>query len=654
MKPLPKHQNDFTDEAFLREFAPESPSLATALSALDSGEIARARNELVRHFRTRKRPKWIADFRDGRRGNLPSIWLDGFDPDGTETLRRADLLLENVFELGDDLTLRFNAKLDWVRPDTCDIGVPGNAFRFGRYFHTLAAAYALTGASPYAVKFAELADRWVQDWPFSTDSGFHKDTVLFGTDRNYKTLPTASRMLSWLSCVYGGVAFAPEVPVDTTFALLKALWFTASHYLVFARAKYQPGNHHVMRCGAIPGVMGMMFPETPRFRPFLDSSRRALARHVRESFLSDGGYEERSISYTSVTLNMFLIPLTLAKLNRVPLLTTTEVGTLRRCTEQVASLFAPTGYPLPIGDGGRNEAEPFTALLYRMEAISRSRRIDSIICHLELDRFVPPDLHRTGKASPPPPLAVRYPVSGYAVIRSGWSRHDSFASMSIPNGTNHVKGHAHDDALSLDLVVRGVPIVVPPAEELYLFVNAKKYRHTAYRGYPYSMESHNLVLVGGKSLRSPEELAAAWSIATPAVTSKLETNGRTTILSASHSGYPETTVGRSVEFSEPDAWTVTDTVVGPAATKHLLRWHFDYGVEVETDGARFVATKDGVTLEIELESDRPHRPRVYRNAKWLRPNSRRAGEPFPLILDVRFGGSGNDRIVTRFRGSPDQ
>jgi hypothetical protein len=648
MKPLPKHQHDFSDEAFLREFDTSIASLRPMYAALADGHLELAKTALVDHFRTRKKPAWIADFRDGRRGYLPTIGVSSLKPNRAETLRLADGLLKNEFELGHELILRFGPNLDWVRPDTCDIGVPGNGFRCCRYFHTLAAAHTFTRKASYAEKFSELAERWVNDWPFAIDADFHKDTLLFGTDRNYKTLPTGNRLLSWLSALYGGILFDKRVSTETAFQLIKALWFTAAHYLIFRRARYQPGNHHVMRCGTIPGVMGIMFPETPRFHPFLDLSRKTIAQHIRKSYLADGGYEERSTSYTNATLGMFLMPLVLAKRNKITLSSSADKTTLRRCAEMMATLYAPMGHPLPVGDGGRNDAETFTALLIRINEISKSSRIASVLHHLNLNRFAGKESHIDYKPSPVPPLAVRYPASGYAVIRSGWSVHDSAAAINIPDGTNTMYGHAHDDALSFNLVIKGVSIIACPSEELYISVNDRKFRGTPYRGFPYSMEAHNLVLVGGKSLQSPESLGDAWSAATPAVTSVLSKEKLVITLRASHTGYADTTVERMLSYSKNGIWTITDRVVGPPRKKHILRWHFDYGVEVRPTENGYEAKKTDVTVQIEIESEGTHKSREYQDAKWMRPNKMRSGKSNPWVIDTSFGGTGNDTIVTRF------
>ena len=42
------------------------------------------------------------------------------------------------------------------------------------------------------------------------------------------------------------------------------------------------------------------------------------------------------------------------------------------------------------------------------------------------------------------------------------------------------------------------------------------------------------------------------------------------------------------------------------------------------------------------------RTRLYRDSRWLKKNPQRPGEPAPWVLDVTFGGAGDDALETEF------
>jgi hypothetical protein len=42
------------------------------------------------------------------------------------------------------------------------------------------------------------------------------------------------------------------------------------------------------------------------------------------------------------------------------------------------------------------------------------------------------------------------------------------------------------------------------------------------------------------------------------------------------------------------------------------------------------------------------KPRLYRDNRWLKRNPMRPGETAPFVIDVKFGGAGDDLLETRF------
>ena len=100
-------------------------------------------------------------------------------------------------------------------------------------------------------------------------------------------------------------------------------------------------------------------------------------------------------------------------------------------------------------------------------------------------------------------------------------------------------------------------------------------------------------------------------------------------------------------FRHRKGWTVCDRVKGKTTRAHVTRWHFEYGVEVAQTDKGFEAFVDGVCLGIRLDGERV-RARLYRDNQWLRENPLRPGEAAPWVLDLRFGGTGDDAVEMEF------
>ena len=54
-------------------------------------------------------------------------------------------------------------------------------------------------------------------------------------------------------------------------------------------------------------------------------------------------------------------------------------------------------------------------------------------------------------------------------------------------------------------------------------------------------------------------------------------------------------------------------------------------------------------MHIQFSGERLGAVQMRRNVKWLRPNAHRKAEPAPWSIEVRFGGGGDDSLLTRLR-----
>ncbi len=643
MAEIPGDEREIQDADVLNALDLTRRDLGGVRRTLDAGDLASAKGALVEHFRVRQRPRWFFDARTGRRKDVPSSWSG---PDAV-AVRRADHVLKNRFHLTGDKLWDFGKDLKWYIKEMRGLASPPSIFKRCNWMRDLATAYARTGRSVYAAKFAALVDRWFLDWPLVVDRDFGPRKAIFSRPDGHKAMPTAFRVVSWLDCLYGGIVFAPEVSVETAFGLIRSIWFTALQYRRYETSPYVPANHHLWERGTAPFVFGMMLPEFPEVVKLVEQGRPVIAKHVKHSFLSDGGYEERSTGYTIASFSMFTRPLKLATLNRVSLLNAEEKARLKRCAENMALITLPTGAPPDIGDG-RPVVSSNARSMGISEGLFKSRVAADVVNRLGLKRYVDPEDREALKGVKPQklPLVVHQPASGYFVARDAWTPRASGMALSTPGPG--LPNHAHDDALSLQLVVRGEEMVGTPMTELYSYLNKEEIRKKPIRGHFYAMTSHNVVLVGGEPARSIAELTERWGPEpTPVRTEVEEDDGGVRVMS-SHKGYEDVRLSRQVNFQYRKGWTVVDRVKGGEGKPHVARWHFEYGVEVEETEDGFVATRRKVRLGVCVNADGRVKTRLYRDNRWLGRNPLRRGEVAPWVLDVGFGGTGDDALETRF------
>jgi hypothetical protein len=650
---IPNDERSVDDTEFLLSLDKNRRDLRWIRDAAKQGNIDIAKRLFVSHFRNRKNPKWFFDHRQGKRGSSSLSSWDESSGQHIDPLRHVDALLKNRFHLREDnpsLVWDFGPKLKWHTAEMRQLASTPYRLKRAAFFRHLAIAYSKTGRAKYATKFAEFVDRWLKDWPLVISDEFHPDTALMTPIDGHDTMTAAYRWMSWMDCLHSGIVFAPEVPTETSFQLIKSLWFIAIQYRHYAKSKYVPANHHLFERGTAPLLFGIMLPEFPEVAKLVNQAKPVIAKHVDRSFLPDGGYEERSTSHAIFALDIFLLPYRLAKLNRVSLLAPAHRNRIKRCGEMVALLTLPDGSQPDIGD--HRPQEPNTTRLLGMVAnLAGSSLASSVIHKLKLNRTFVDHADRPAlvkKAARSLPLHVHYPDSGFFVSRSSWTRRASAMAFSLPGPG--IPNHAHDDPLHLQLMVKGVPIIGSPISELYSYVNRNRQAQAQLiRGHFYAMTSHNLVLVDGEPLHPIRSLIPSWGPEPTPVEAAWKELQSGVNVSGNHRGYGGVQVSRDVTFRHRTGWEVVDQVHGSVTRPHIARWHFEYGVEANLEGAILFAKRDHASVRMEFEANGKCKPRLYRDKKWLGKNPLRPGVLAPWVLDVRFGGGGEDWIVTRIR-----
>jgi hypothetical protein len=214
--------------------------------------------------------------------------------------------------------------------------------------------------------------------------------------------------------------------------------------------------------------------------------------------------------------------------------------------------------------------------------------------------------------------------------------------LTVPDGG--LRNHAHADALNLQLVVRGLPIVGTPVSRLH-WLSAGTGRDSEifsryFRGYT----SHNVVLANGV----PEEGRPPHYQGEP-VSVELDWKKEHSGVRARASRRLESggDLCREVVSRRGYGWNVQDRVIGSPGKPHRLLWHFEPGVELTGEGDSFTARSGGSGLRITFEP--PGRPAAdMRREEPMKSPQGWSCSDCPWILDIHFGGGQDDILTTRF------
>jgi len=259
---------------------------------------------------------------------------------------------------------------------------------------------------------------------------------------------------------------------------------------------------------SIIGTIAMLYPDLPESAQWLRRAQSELPKLMFTEFGIDGGYGEGSMHYWHPTYSALLGFMVASKnLGVRDYFANPEIAdAMRRSLSWRMDLMAPDGMLVAVGDAHRNAegADYFeeTGSILKdphfvwagnafMERARQALIPEDPYDLLHIDLSVP--------ARPPEALFANYPFSGYGIFRSGWGPQDNF--LMLKYGTTYIgrreaennliiSGHAHADALGLELHSKGVPLLVDTG-------SVGQYRDwNTYGGYCKATIAHNTVGIG--------------------------------------------------------------------------------------------------------------------------------------------------------------
>jgi hypothetical protein len=534
--------------------------------------------------------------------------LQSLDPEHATLRERADRVLVGRYDLLGYRELSFGEPIDWrlepqsgVRaPDIhwsriafLDPAVVGDhklIWELGRHraFVTLAQAWWCTRDPRYAEGLAGLLLSWLDANP--PKRGVHW----------VSSLELAFRSIAWTwMLALAGDVLNPALQRRAMAHLVMA----GRHIERYLSTWFSPNTHLT---GEALGlfVLGTAFPQCVDAARWREHGSAILlewlSRHVR----ADGTYVEQSTWYHRYTTDFYLQYFVLA--GRAGSDLRMQVGSrLEGLLEVLAWISRPDGSMPLVGDddGGR--------LLFLDERTANNVRSPLAVGAVLFGRG---DFgHVAGPASAelvwllgaeglvqysrlrpevPSTASRAFVESGTCVIRTGWS---SDSSVLVVDGGPHGflnSGHSHADALSVDLSVRGLPLLVDPGTFTYTASSdwRNRFRETA---------AHNAATVDGCGSATPAG-PFQWLSRAEARVDAWYDGGSVVLFRGAHDGFerlrPAIAYRRTIVAIVPDVWIIRDEIRGEG--NHELAIHFQcaVGVGAEIANGRAVLDRNGATV----------------------------------------------------------
>jgi len=429
-----------------------------------------------------------------------------------------------------------------------------------QYWLQLGRAYWLSGDTRYRDAFAAHLASWMSANP-----------PLMGI--NWASmLELGLRSISWIWAIHFFTAFSgsPELDrfpwtVDLLLGLDRQMRLVAENL-----SRYFSPNTHLLGEALALYVVGRTLPELRRAADWERLGREVLIDQADKQINADGGHAELSTHYHRYTLDFYLLALAVARKTADPIadVFTPVVGALARFARAMAD---DQGRLAGFGDddGGQllticgrpswdaSDSLQIAATMLGQPALAVGHPAEEVVWMTGRTTAA------TCRAQDAESIALR--DSGYFVSRTPRGDH-----LVIDAGRHGFLngGHAHADALSVTLTVRGRPLFIDPGTGCYTIDAAVRDRFR-------SSASHNTLTLDGRSQSVP---AGPFHWRSTADGRSLDWQSHPTFdyFEGSHDGYGPLVHHRTV-LARPGCWWIVDRVTGSSGPlQHIdAHWHLD-------------------------------------------------------------------------------
>lgn len=557
---------------------------------------------LLRRFREDRNRAFLPSFRDRSRAAalLRERWPDSVE----RSIERADAVLEGRFEIFghelhfgdpidwqlDPLSGRRGPLAHWSRIPFLDPEATGDhkviwELNRHQHFYDLGKAYWCTGDERYAAAFAAHVTAWMRANPPKLGINWAS------------SLELAFRAISWLWALHYFRDSAHLTPALYR-EILECLHLHGRHIERFLSTYFSPNTHLTGEALGL-AYLGAALPELRHARRWRELGLKILAEQLRRQVRADGVYFEQSTYYHRYTADFYNHLLALWRaLGRETGLEAEE--RLIALFDHLLYLTRPDGSTPLIGDddGGlvatpdRPAPNDFRATLataavlfsrpdYRYVAGDAAEQVFWLLGEEGLATY---DGMRPVR---PAATSAAFRDGGYFIMRDGWGADANYMLISCgPHGAL-TGGHAHADALAIEVAAGGRPLIVDPGTGLY--VGRPELRNGLR-----SSQSHSTVTVDDVSSAEPGG-PFSWRRTAIGTLHRWISRERFDFFEGSHDGYARlpdpAEPRRSVLFIKGRYWIVRDRVEAGGAHETTSRLVFaaDASVTRAPGGARVEA-----------------------------------------------------------------
>ncbi len=566
---------------------PDDQSLVELLDHSQPTRALSSPENFQDHFRSRSAPRFLAGFanKDATIAQFRARWPGA----EAEVIENANRILQGSFDLLGFRDLSFGTPIDWhLEPisgkrtprihwsqlDYLNAEVAGDkkiTWELNRhqYFSTLGQAYWLTNDERYAQEFVTHLESWMAqnppklgiNWASSLEVGF--------------------RSISWLWAFYF-FKDSSSLTAATFWRALKFLYLHARHLETYLSTYFSPNTHLTGEALAL-FYLGTTFPEFKESARWKDTGRNILmgqlSRHIRD----DGVYFEQSSYYHRYTTD-FYIHFVLLSLANGEDVSPEVLLKLAALLDHLMYITRPDGTTPFFGDddGGRlvmldrRPANDFRAALataavmferrdYKFVAREAAEETLWLLGPAALDTF-------DGICGQEPAnTSMAFPDGGYWVMRDAWTEKANYLLLDCgPHGAVSC-GHAHADALSIELAANGRTTLVDPGT--YTYTGSREMRDW-FR----SSVAHNTLTIDRQS-SSISDGPFSWLQVAHCEQQDWISRDRFDYFAGRHDGYqrfnPPVNHTRSVLFLKKDYWILRDKIKAKGKHQADLWLHFD-------------------------------------------------------------------------------
>ncbi|HZE73295.1 MAG TPA: alginate lyase family protein [Pyrinomonadaceae bacterium] len=566
---------------------PEDPEFLARLDPTKAGREVWSAQEVLEHLRARSAPKFFASFHD-RAATLEALRVHWPNAQG-EIVTKAERILAGRFDLLGLSDLSFGSPIDWQlepiaqkrspprhwsRLDFLDAELAGDkkiVWELNRhqYFSTLGQAYWLTGDERYAQAFVSHLESWMDQNPPKLGINWAS------------SLEVAFRSISWLWAFYF-FKDSPALNSRVFIRALKFLYLNARHLETYLSTYFSPNTHLT---GEALGLfyLGLLLPEFKEAARWRETGKSILLAQLAVHVRPDGVYFEQSSYYHRYTVDFYTHFLILAHASSDPLPREIEEK-LQALLDHLMYITRPDGTTPFFGDddGGRllmldhRPANDFRAALstgaalfkrgdYKLVAGSPAEETLWLLgsgAVQQLEQLA---------ASEPAQQSVAFDEGGYYVMRDGWSNTANYLLFDCgPHGQANC-GHAHSDALAIELAANGRTLLVDPGT--YTYTGSAELRDW-FRG----SSAHNTLTIDGRSASIPAGPFSWKTIAQCKLLTWLS-HERFDFIAGTQDGYESgpdaASHNRSILFLKQDYWIMRDQIASAGEHPIDLWFHFE-------------------------------------------------------------------------------